>query len=387
MALLEPVAYLQGFPLTSLPRELQAKILGHAIDTPTSSQLQVLQVSSVFHQWGLAYLYRRVTLTSRHALSCFLRTLKQHPEYSRYVRVLEVYSARINWNEAIMMARIIDRAQSPADRSGPHTSSLPIRERVKVLRVRFPADDINQALDFFCHFEPEQFEWITQPCWLLRPGELFMRFLIATWSQTLHTLRLGNFDYDAASFARSITALPALSQLTLMGTSNRLLDPDTVRTILGTGETATHLRWLLIADCPQRRRTILERDLGVAIPVYPAEANTAHTFDHGFDSCSTNAESQSQAQGRFETTAGCVKFCPRCRIQARERVMQRYGTDPGAHALELAALHPEAHPPSLSTSGIASHPASSAQERELPLPSAHHDFVRCRVLESMRWLP
>lgn len=352
----------------------------------------MLHVSSLFHQLGLPHLYRKVTLTSRHALSCFLRTLKTHPEYSRYVCALEVYSARINWNEAIMMARMIDRAQtSHAEKetlSGSASASLS-SQRVKTLRVRFPADDIAQALDFFRHFAPEHFEWITQPCWLLRPGELFMRYLVANWSKSLRTLRLGNFDYDAASFAPAISSLPGLTQLTLMGSSNRQLDPDTVRTILGTGETATSLRWLWISDCPQRRRTLLEAELKTAIPIHHSVDNAGLNSVRSSDEFLTTDLGRGESQGRFETTAGCIKFCPRCRTQARERVMQRYSTVSGAHVTRSTTSDTEANDhgnAALLANEIMDIDAAAQHIVESP-SHARHEFVRRRVLESMRWLP
>ncbi|PWY99773.1 hypothetical protein BCV70DRAFT_200685 [Testicularia cyperi] len=366
------------FPLTSLPPELQSLVLRHALESTEPSSLNVLVVCKTFLQLGLPHLYRRVTLASRHSLSCFVRTLKQQPQHARYIRALEVYSARLHWNDAVTMARIIDRVQSQSHDDHTVSDESPAAgaasAKVSVLRVRFPASEIVEALDFFQHFSPTSFEWITQPCWLLRPGEVFMRFL-NQWSTTLQSLTLGNFEYDE-TFARGLCRMPHLRELKLLGSCNKMLSPQTLRILLASGQTRHTLRWLYIGDCPLRRRSRLELDLGTAIP----------TYEHGegaqkIPSSRQQVQRHHQShQTKFETTAGCVKFCPRCRILARERVMERYGS---RDAATDEAVMPHAN---VQHSTADTRPSTSAPSDPTNADD-HARLLRRRVMESLRWLP
>ncbi len=314
-----------SFPFSCLPDELQSLVIAFALahaqnSTASGSVADVLCANSFFRRTGVRHLYEHLTLTSRLSLSCALSTLEAHPHYAQYIRALDVYSARIDWKQAMRLARLVSRVQTSAGGGQPSS-------RVRSLRVRFPGDAVAEAVEFFTHFQPHHLEWITQSCWLLAPHHSFLRALmpadagVAAWSSRLVSLRLGNFCYDVAT-ARMLSSLPNLASLTLLGGANKSLQPQTLSMLLTTGNTRVNLTRLRVGDCPMRRRNLIELELGVSVPT-----------------CSIADEDvAAEAAGvHFADSAGCVKFCPRCRLRARERIMERYAAHVGAHRLRASS--------------------------------------------------
>ncbi|KAL9938594.1 hypothetical protein V8E36_002313 [Tilletia maclaganii] len=223
-----------------LPNEIVSLILDHVCangDGPAISQ-----VNQHLHELTERALYTHLTIPSSHALKLLVRTLSVHPHLARHVRSLALYTSRVPFDVAHKLARLL----------GPY------QDRLELLQVRFPASDLPLALDFLESLSPQHFEWITSPTWMIRPGNLFQRFL-TKWTR-LRTLRLGNFYLDSV-LAQSIASLPHITRLTLLGQSNKNLEPDALRTLL---EGTPLLRLLEVGDCPLRRRVIVEAELGIA---------------------------------------------------------------------------------------------------------------------------
>ncbi len=353
-----------SFPFDRLPDELQSLVIAFALahvhnSRASGSVADVLCANSFFRRTGVRHLYQHLTLTSRLSLSCALSTLEAHPHYAQYIRALDVYSARIDWKQAMRLARLVSRVQTSAGEGQQPWS------RVRSLRVRFPGEAVAEAVEFFAHFQPHHLEWITQSCWLLAPHHSFLRALTpvdagrAAWSSRLVSLRLGNFCYDVAT-ARMLSELPNLASLTLLGGANKTLQPQTLRTLLTTGNTRVNLRTLRVADCPMRRRNLIELELGVSVPTCSA---------------ADNDDVAAEAAGvRFADSAGCVKFCPRCRLRARERIMERYAAHAGVAQVESEQCRHDG-------TAIAVAEADHSAEEQ---PETH--FLQQRVLESLRWI-
>lgn len=141
--------------LDLLPPEILGEISAQAIDNGDGISLS--SVSRTFHRLCLPCLYRDISVPSRISLSSLVRTLRKRPGYAVYTQSLSLFSVRINWNEAIQLARVLATSQAP----------------VTHLRVRFSAEDVSQAIDFFQNFSPRHFEWVgpllSALCSLLSP--------------------------------------------------------------------------------------------------------------------------------------------------------------------------------------------------------------------------
>lgn len=96
---------------------------------------------------------------------------------------------------------------------------------------------------------------ITSPCWLIRPSDLFTRFL-SQWPR-LAFLKLGNFMFDM-TFAHSITSISTLSTLTLLGSSNKNIDPQVLQLLLNHPILSRRLRLLELGDVPLLKRKEIE---------------------------------------------------------------------------------------------------------------------------------
>ncbi|KAE8234380.1 hypothetical protein CF326_g582 [Tilletia indica] len=222
-----------------LPAELISLIIQHACDN--GDGVSVSQVSRQFWHLAESILYRRPTISSSQTLKLLVRSLSARPQLARHVTSLAIYTARVPFDVACRLATLLK----------------PFQDRLIRLQVRFPASDLPLALDFLEALNPVRFEWITSPTWMIRPGNLFQRFL-TKWTR-LKYLTLGNFFLDSV-LASSIAALPQITCLTLLGHSNKNLEVESVRTLL---EGIPRLKLLEIGDCPLRRRVIIESELGI----------------------------------------------------------------------------------------------------------------------------
>ncbi|CAD6886187.1 unnamed protein product [Tilletia controversa] len=225
--------------VSSLPCELVVLIIQHACDNGEAVSMSL--VSRQFQYLTESILYRHLSISSSQVLKLLVRSLSSRPHLAQHVRSLAIYTGRVPFDVAYRLARLL----------------MPYQERLMRLQVRFPASDLVPALYFLEALNPAHFEWITSPTWMIRPGELFQRFL-TKWTR-LKTLRLGNFFLDSV-LASSIAALPQITHLTLLGQSNKNLEVESVRTLL---EGIPRLTVLEVGDCPLRRRVIIETELGI----------------------------------------------------------------------------------------------------------------------------
>ncbi|KAK0552404.1 hypothetical protein OC846_002911 [Tilletia horrida] len=225
--------------LSDLPNEVLDNICRYACTNGSGAALAL--ASKRCREVAEARLYRHISIDSSFSLKLLVRSLTWRPELARHVRSLALYPASVPFDHACKLARLL----------------LPYQHLFTSLQVRFPASDLPLALEFLETLNPTEFEWITSPTWMIRPGKLFQRFL-TKWTR-LKKLRLGNFFIDSV-LAQSIASLPQITHLTLLGQSNKNLESESVRTLL---EGVPSLTLLEVGDCPVRRRNIIEAELGI----------------------------------------------------------------------------------------------------------------------------
>ncbi|KAK0539706.1 hypothetical protein OC835_001034 [Tilletia horrida] len=335
---------------SALPNELVSLVLTHACANGDGPALST--VSPRLHTLTDRALYRHLELSSSHALKLLVRSLSARPALAQHVRSLALYTGRVPFEVAQVLARIL----------------APYQDRLMHLCVRFPASDLPLALDFLEALNPTHFEWITSPTWMIRPGKLFQRFL-TKWTR-LRSLRLGNFFLDAV-LAESIASLPQITHLTLLGQSNKNLEPDSIRTLL---EGIPKLVLLEVGDCPLRRRVIVEAELGTGTG---AMSNKSEPTSLG-ESLPPFANSSPM----YRPSDGPLADAPYDRLPYSASPP----SSPASDSTPSLSSSPSASSASSSISSMSSYSSVPGEACPNSLPPNDPTWQR-RYLDNFRWLP
>lgn len=184
--------------------------------------------------------------------------------YSHFLHFFHDFGA-MNWSEPHFLlpitypnrwsstrSRVLLGSLTGKLRMGEHQSRIRQYARWQRIRSTWMRADIYNLVPF-CSLSQ-----ITSPCWLIRPSDLFTRFL-SHWPR-LNFLKLGNFMFDM-TFAHSITSISTLSTLTLLGSSNKNIDPQVLQLLLNHPILSRRLRLLELGDVPLLKRREIEDSL------------------------------------------------------------------------------------------------------------------------------
>lgn len=325
----------RSFPFLLLPNEVQARIVAFAIsnarwpDTfqPSSRSVgNILCVSSRFHTLGIPQLYSSL-LCKDHGLETLLDTLQNHPEYAQYVRELvpnqpqrPPWLNKYNSEDAWPIRLVTDIADVLYD--AIRSFSNPER-KLDLLRLRFPADWMPEALRILRNLQPLHLDWQGgqgHDVGISSLASAVAKGLDDGWLARLVTLNLSGFEFNIET-ARLLAKQSRLRTLLLVGcqlgnpysgvpSADEI--PSMIIALLTPGDNSFSLSKITIADCDQVTRRAVHQQIGVCIHVTDNEEikSGAYKLHH-------------EHQHPPPTWHGCQRFvdsqpstssivCPRC---------------------------------------------------------------------------
>ncbi|UZJ55078.1 hypothetical protein CBS101457_004398 [Exobasidium rhododendri] len=247
---LNPSLYGSLERLKSLPIEVLDLIVSLVVDLETGPSIALS--CRQFNRLATRHLYKTVELATHNSVSLLSRSLEMRPILGEHIQQLFLLCHRPQWDQMHKLVKALGRNA----------------RTISALRVRFQSSDLYTAMPFFAYFSPESFEWVTSPCWMMRPANLFSEFL-SEWTR-LRYLTFGNFRFDYA-IVESVVKLSSMRILTLRGGGCGHLDTETLSSLLQLNgkslgqhpELAEEKRSykLHIKDCPLPDRFLLQNEL------------------------------------------------------------------------------------------------------------------------------